>query len=192
MVKIVDARKLACPEPVVLTMKALNESDEVITIVDNEVARENVSRLARNQGCRVNVELKADGIYLKLKKDGPSNAVTEPVATGIVLFISSEFLGRGEDTQLGSLLMQSFLHALGGLASRPETILLMNSGVKLVTGDSPALSELKQLENQGIEILACGTCLSRFQLTGKVAVGKVSNMHTIADTLLKARKIVTL
>jgi intracellular sulfur oxidation DsrE/DsrF family protein len=88
--------------------------------------------------------------------------------------------------------MQSFLHTLGGLTSRPETIVFMNSGVTLVTDDSPVLGELRQLENQGIEILACGTCISRLQLADKVAVGQVSNMYTIADTLLRAEKIISL
>jgi intracellular sulfur oxidation DsrE/DsrF family protein len=68
----------------------------------------------------------------------------------------------------------------------------MNSGVKLVTNASPVLGELRQLETLGIEIIACGTCLSRLQLSDKVAVGQVSNMYTIADTLLRAEKIISL
>ncbi len=191
--KIVDARNLSCPQPVMLTMKALEEADEVTTVVDNEAARANVSRLGRSQGCKVTVEPKEDGIYLTLRKAGAGPAKEEPQsATGIVLFISSDVLGKGEDYQLGSLLMQKFLHTVGGLISKPETILLVNNGAKLVTEDSPVLGELRQLENQGTEILACGTCLSRFQLTDKVAVGRVSDMYTIADTLLKAEKIIPL
>jgi intracellular sulfur oxidation DsrE/DsrF family protein len=78
------------------------------------------------------------------------------------------------------------------VTSRPETIIFINSGAKLVTKDSPVLGELLQLEDLGIEILACGTCLSRFALSDKVAVGKVSNMYNIADTLLGADKVVSL
>ncbi len=193
MAKIIDARNLSCPQPVVLTKKALEEVDEVITIVDNEAAQDNVSRLGKSQGCEVTVERKEDGIYLTLRKAGAGPVKQQcAVATGIVLFIASDVLGRGDNQQLGSLLMQSFLHTLGGLTSRPETIVFMNSGVMLVTDDSPVLGELRQLENQGIEILACGTCLSRLQLADKVAVGQVSNMYTIADTLLRAEKIISL
>jgi len=193
MSKIVDARNLSCPQPVMLTKKALEEADEVVTIVDNEAARENVSRLGKSQGCEVNVELKEDGIYLTLRKAETGLSREEPKsAAGVVLFISSDILGRGENYPLGSLLMQSFLHTVSGLTSRPETIILMNNGVKLVTEDSPVLGELRQLESQGIEILACGTCLSRLQLLDKVAVGQVSNMYTLADTLLKAEKVVPL
>jgi len=193
LAKIIDARNLSCPQPVVLTKKALEEVDEVITIVDNEAARDNVSRLGKSQGCEITVEQKEDGIYLTLRKAGAGPAKQQcAVTTGIVLFIASDVLGRGDNQQLGSLLMQSLLHTLGGLTSRPETIIFINSGVKLVTDDSPVLGELRQLENQGIEILACGTCLSRLQLANKAAVGQVSNMYTIADTLLRADKIVSL
>lgn len=111
---------------------------------------------------------------------------------GLVLFIGSDVIGRGEDYQLGNLLMQKFLHTMGGHRSRPETIVLMNSGVKLVAEDSLVSGELRQLENQGVGILSCGTCLSRFQLTDKVAVGQVSNMSDITDTLLKAGKVISL
>lgn len=193
MTKTVDARNLSCPQPVMLAKKALEEADEVVTIVDNEVARDNVSRLGKSQGCEVSVESKKDGIYLKLRKTEIRPIKKQPVlATGTVLFIAADILGRGENQQLGSLLMQSFLHTVGGLRSRPETIVLMNNGVKLATNDSLVLGELRQLESQGIEILACGTCLSRLKLTDKLAVGQISNMYAIADTLLKSNKIVSL
>jgi selenium metabolism protein YedF len=193
MTKTVDARNLSCPQPVVLTKKALEEADEVITIVDNEAARDNVSRLGASQGCEVSIESKKDGIYLTLRKVTAGVVEQEPAsATGIVLLVASDVLGRGDNQQLGSLLIQSFLHTVGGLQLKPETIIFINNGVRLVTDDSLVLGELRQLESQGIEVLACGTCLSRLELTDKVAVGKVSNMYTIADTLLRAGKVISL
>jgi len=113
-------------------------------------------------------------------------------ANSLVLFIGSDIIGRGENYQLGSLLMQKFLHTVGGHRFKPKTIILMNNGVKLATQDSLVLGELKQLENQEVDILACGTCLSRLQLTDKVAVGQVSNMNDITDILLKAGKVISL
>ncbi|MCK5577228.1 MAG: sulfurtransferase-like selenium metabolism protein YedF [Dehalococcoidales bacterium] len=111
---------------------------------------------------------------------------------GIVLFITSDVLGRGEDTSLGILLLQKFLHTIPGLITAPETIVLMNNGVKLLAEDSAVLGELKVLESQGVKILACGTCLDRFQLMGKTGAGQVSDMYTLADTIFKAEKVVTL
>jgi len=193
MTKVIDARTLTCPQPVILTREALQEEDEVITIVDNETARDNVSRLGKNQGCQVTVEQKEDGIYLTLTKATAAPAGRESIpATGIVLFVASDVLGRGENQELGSLLMQSFLHTLGALRSRPESILFVNDGVKLVADDSLVVEELRRLEHQGVEVMACGTCLNRLQLIDKVGVGRVSDMYTIADTLFRAEKIISL
>lgn len=193
MTKVIDARTLACPQPVILTKKALEEADEVITIVDNAPARDNVSRLGESQGCTVAVEEKEEGIYLTLRRaEARSDKQERAVATGMVLFVASDLLGRGDSQQLGSLLMQSFLHTLYSLTSMPETIIFINNGVKLVTDDSPVLEDLSRLESQGVEILACGTCLTHLQLMDRVAVAQVSNMYTIADTLLRADKIMSL
>jgi selenium metabolism protein YedF len=115
------------------------------------------------------------------------NAIIEAV-----FFLGSDIIGRGEDRQLGSLLTQKFLHTLGGHSLKPKAILLMNDGVKLVTDDSPVLGELKQLEKQGVDILACGTCLERFGLTDMVAVGKVSNMYEITDIMLREEKVISM
>jgi selenium metabolism protein YedF len=132
--------------------------------------------------------------FLFLKIEGVNLMTTDNrhLATGTVLFLGSDIIGRGENLALGSLLMQSFLHTIGGLEDRPDTILLMNNGVKLVTQESPVLGELKQLESQGTEILACGTCLARFELTDKIAVGKVSNMYEITGKMLKADRVISL
>ncbi|MFC2040975.1 sulfurtransferase-like selenium metabolism protein YedF [Chloroflexota bacterium] len=193
MAKIVDARNLPCPQPVMLTMKALKEADEVTTIVDNETARGNVSRLANSQGCKVTIEQKGGGIYLTLTKKEVKPAEEEPpTQSGIVVFVASDILGRGENIELGNLLIHSFLNTLGGLSTKPESIIFMNNGVKLVVEDSLVVGELKQMESQGVEILACGTCLSRLNLTDRVAVGQVSNMYTLADTLLRAKKVIPL
>ncbi len=145
MAKIVDARNLPCPQPVLLTIKALEEGDEVAIIVDNEGALENVSRLGDSRGCKVTVERKADGIYLTLVKKGAELAkeAPSPAATGVVLFISSDILGRGENVALGNLLMHSFLNTIGSFNSKPESIVCINVGVKLVTFDSLVVGELK-------------------------------------------------
>jgi selenium metabolism protein YedF len=116
----------------------------------------------------------------------------EPTQSDTVVFAGSDIVGRGEDRQLGSLLMQKYLHTLSGHRIKPKSILLMNDGVKMVAKDSPVLEELRLLTGQGIEILACGTCLERFGLTDKIAVGTVSNMYDITDALLKASKVISI
>jgi selenium metabolism protein YedF len=198
MAKIIDARKMDCPAPVMLTAQAIKENAEVITIVDNKTAEDNVAGFAQSQGLAVSIEQKKDGTYLNLKKitEKPNENVRPALAAittaGIAVFIASDIIGRGENSALGNLLMQSFIHTLTGLNVKPESLIFMNNGVKLVTVDSPVLADLKELEKQGIEIIACGTCLSRLELMEKVAVGKISNMYTIAETMFRASKVIAL
>lgn len=65
----VDARGLSCPEPVIMTRKALTSNEDAyIILVDNVASKENVTRYAQHQGYEVSVEDK-DGEYtLTLKK----------------------------------------------------------------------------------------------------------------------------
>ncbi len=112
-------------------------------------------------------------------------------AGGVVVLVASEFFGRGELPQLGSVVMQSFLHTLNGLADKPETIIFINSGVKLVCEGSMVLEDLVRLKETGVELLACGTCLSYFGLMDKIKAGQVSNMAVIADTLLHVGRVVS-
>jgi selenium metabolism protein YedF len=100
-------------------------------------------------------------------------------------------MGRG-DEELGNILIRGFFHTLGEVEHSPDTIIFFNSGVKLVVEGSPVLEDLDALCEQGIEILACGTCLGHYDLKEKVAVGEVSNMYTIAETMLGAWKVVSL
>jgi selenium metabolism protein YedF len=197
MAETVDARGLACPQPVILTRNALQQSDAVTTIVDGETAQHNVTRMAEKGGATVQVDEREDGVYLHIHKGGAPQETAAPqpahapVGGPLVLTISSEFMGRG-DEELGHILIRGFFHTLGEVEPLPDTIVLFNSGVKLVAEGSPVLEDLDALCGQGVEILACGTCLGHFELKDKVAVGEVSNMYTIAETLLNAGKVIGL
>ena len=189
----IDARGLACPHPVVLTKKALEEADEVTTIVDNETAKENICRLAASQGCQVSIEEKEEGIYLHLTKiaTGMEESPVTPVSGPMLLLVASDTLGRG-DEELGDILMRSFIHTLGEVTPKPNRIIFINSGVKLVTKGSEVIDDLHDLKNQGIEILACGTCLGYYNLKEAVEVGQISNMYDITSALLQAGKIIAI
>lgn len=197
MAKTVDARGLACPQPVLMTKKAFQEADEVTTIVDNEAARENVARLARHQGWQVTTEEKDSVTYLHLLKEAAqSEAETRTAAartaTGpVVVFIGADTIGRGSE-ELGGILMKAFVTTLGQVGPVPATVVFMNSGVKLVAEGSPVLGELKFLCDQGVELLACGTCLNYFKITDKLAAGRISNVVEIEERLFNAGRIVSL
>ncbi len=191
MTLTIDARGLACPQPVVLTNNAFDESDEVITIVDDEIARENVSRLAQSKGFDVEVEESDGAYYLHLKrKDTATGEVGNSYSSSVVLFISSDAIGCGSE-DLGQKLMIAFVQVLHEIIPQPETIIFMNSGVKLVAEGSKVIEDLQVLENQGVELLACGTCLRYYELNEKVAAGQVSNMYDIVSSLFNAGKVIS-
>jgi len=198
MAKMVDARGLSCPQPVILTKQALAEGGEVVTIVDNPTSRMNVSRMAEKQGFFVEVEEKQDGTYLRIVPRAGATAAPEPASTRdrapfegpTVFLIGSNTLGIGAE-ELGTILMRSFLHTLNEVSPLPDSLVFLNSGVQLVIEGSPVLEDLRALVEQGVEVLACGTCLGYYDLKDKVAVGTVSNMYAIAETLLHAGKVIS-
>ena len=191
--KIVDARGLACPQPVVLTKKALDEVAQVTTIVDNATAKENVGRLAEKEGCEVEIEEKAEGTFLHLTKTAPKEAVlsSAPAVGATVVVVGADCMGRGSE-ELGSILVRSFMHTLNEVKPRLDKLIFFNSGVRLTVEGSEVLEDLGTLEQGGAEILVCGTCLDYFQIKDKVAVGQVSNMYAIAEALLGAGRTVTI
>jgi hypothetical protein len=104
-----------------------------------------------------------------------------------VVVFNKDQLGHG-DRELGQKVLGTFLKksiALQGL----ETIVFFNAGVKLVAPDSLVLAELRALEERGVDIVPCATCLAHYKITP--AVGKVSDMDTIVAELSKAEKVIT-
>jgi selenium metabolism protein YedF len=98
-------------------------------------------------------------------------------------------MGKGSD-ELGAVLMKAFIHTAIDLETRPDVMIFYNTGVKLTVEGSDFLGDLKELERKGVKMLVCGTCANYFNLTEKIAVGIVSNMYDIADTLSTAGRIV--
>ncbi len=193
MSMIIDARGLACPQPVVLTKKALEKADDLTVIVDNATAEQNVSRLAENHGLSVSAEEKGDGIYLRLTRptDESLGRKVPQLFEPTVLLVASSTLGQGDD-ELGDVLMRTFIHTLGESDIKPHKIIFMNSGVKLVAQGSEVIDDLRALEKESVEILACGTCLGHFGLKDAVEVGRISNMYEITMALMKATKVISI
>jgi selenium metabolism protein YedF len=102
-----------------------------------------------------------------------------------VFLVQSEGLGSG-DEQLGQMLMANFLRLLGENEDKPQTIVFWNTGVRLVCEGSPVLERLKKLEEQGVELLACTTCLEYFELTDKLAAGRPTNMMKSIQSMLSS------
>jgi selenium metabolism protein YedF len=102
-----------------------------------------------------------------------------------VFLIQSESLGRGEE-QLGKMLMANFLRLLGENEKKPGTLVFWNTGVRLVCEGSPVLDHLRRLEEQGVEILACTTCLEYLDLQTKQKIGKPTTMVKSIQSMLSS------
>lgn len=200
----VDARGDACPIPVVKTMKALGSlggPGTVETLVDNEVAVQNLTRMGRSKGCVVASERLGEKEWcVSVTASAAVNvAAGEPEAVScdvpaadarkVVVAITSEAMGAGDDV-LGKKLMASFVFALTQLDELPSAILLYNGGAHLSCDGSSALEDLRGLASQGVEVLTCGTCLEHYGIADTLGVGEVTNMYDIAQRLTTASLVV--
>ena len=191
-----------CPIPVVKTLNALKElkgTGVVETLVDNEIAVENLTKLASNKGYGLKVEKLAinefkvtintnekDVISTIPPISNSQNNITE---RNIVVVISSDKMGEGKD-ELGKVLIKSFIYALSQQELLPKTILFYNGGAMFSCEDSPSLEDLTSMEIKGVEILTCGTCLDYYGLSNKLKVGQVTNMYTIVGKMAEADLII--
>ena len=197
---LVNALGEQCPIPVVKTLKALQALTGPACVevhVDNETAVQNVTRLAANKQIPVRSEKLEENhfvLYLDAEKvaeaSQPEAPACQPDRRGdLVVAVTSDAMGHGSE-ELGRTLMKGFLYALSQQEELPATILFYNGGAKLTTQGSLSLEDLKSMEAQGVQILTCGACLNYYGLTERLAVGGVTNMYAIVETLTKAGRVV--
>lgn len=195
--KTLDCRGLACPQPVINTKEALEgAAGPILVIVDNQASCTNVRRFAESQGARVEVAEKAGEFHMTIEPgqsapaaEAPPMACQTTPARNLVVFVSSEGMGRGDD-ELGAVLMAAFLDTLSQFKGEISHVIFVNAGARLAVEGSPVLEQVQQLEELGVEVLICGTCLNHFDIKDKLAVGSVSNMYAIIETLSKAGRII--
>lgn len=189
----VDARGLDCPIPVINTKKVmeLNPEEEIITIVNNDAARENVKKLAENSGYQVVIKEKDGDYYLYLSKGSCSEITTvqDNCLGEYVIYVPTDKMGQGAD-ELGRVLMKSYFYALTESKPYPAAILFVNSGVNLTVEGSDVLDYLNILGEKGVELLSCGTCLDFFHIKEKLAIGSITNMYTIVEKMNAASKAI--
>ena len=208
----VNAMGDICPIPVVKTKKALGELNgpgEIEVLVDNETAVKNVTKMAKSSGASAESEQLGEKQYrvlitvgeaaagqLKSAHKSDAQPQTAPDATaecrtcvGTVVAVGSDRMGEGSE-ELGHILMKSFIFALTQLDDLPDKILFYNGGAKITIEGSESLEDLKTLEEQGVEIMTCGTCLDYYGIKDKLAIGSVTNMYSIVETLQSAMNVI--
>ncbi len=199
-----DCRGLACPQPV-LQCKDLIESDSpgtMTVLVDNEASRANVTRFLESRGYAVATE--HDGGQWRLTATAQGGAEAGAAATGpaeatgaapqagpsqVCVFIPADVMGTGDD-ELGGKLMVNFTATLPELGDELWRIVLVNAGVRMAVPGHPCFDNLKALEDAGVSILVCGTCLDFFDLLEKRGLGQTTNMLDVVTSLQLASKVI--
>lgn len=191
-----DARGLACPKPVINTKKELEKIEQgiVIVTVDNEIAKENILKLAKSMNCKSEVvKSEKDLISIEIVK-GENIVVEEKITESLsdtCIFINSDKMGTGND-ELGEVLIKGYIYALTESKPYPKAIVFVNSGIKLTTVNEATIENLTILQEAGVEILSCGTCLDYYGLKENLKVGNITNMYNIVELMNESSKTISI
>lgn len=199
--KIVNAIGDVCPVPLVKAKNAIAElqnGGKVEVLVDNEIAVQNLEKMAQQKGYGFLVKEEKEKEYhveLTVAEAGTVKAQEDTVClvpsakkTKLVV-LSADHMGEGAK-ELGNILMKSFLYALTQQDELPDAILCYNSGAKLTCEGSESLEDFRNLAARGVEILTCGTCLNFYGITEKLQVGGVTNMYDIVERMSRADRVI--
>ena len=148
----IDAKGKQCPLPVIEAKNAISgmtEAGIVEVTVDNEIAVQNLTKMADHKGLKAKSEKKSDQEYTVwmevteefVKNNIKDGNVSSTPVTGencipdirkkkTVVVLGADHMGEGDD-KLGKMLMKGFVYALTQLEELPQTILLFNSGAYL-------------------------------------------------------------
>jgi selenium metabolism protein YedF len=199
--KEIDARGLACPAPVLQTKAVLQDEKptDVTIVLDNPASQQNVQRFLESQGFQTVIQhIGAD--YLVIGTCGPASqnlVQPSPVpekntdAGKVMVMCATDRIGFGDD-DLGLKLMVNFLRTLKEMGPDLWRLVFVNNGVKLAVDGSEVIGDLKALEDSGLKILVCGTCLNHYNLLERKQVGETTNMLDIVTAMQLADKVINI
>jgi len=202
--RTLDCLGMTCPQPLVACRNCIESESpgSLKVLVDDEAALENVTRYL-NSGGYESKSVKdgrtwiitatrgadADRRMVPAVDDFPCPVPSEKETQRVVVFLTADTIGRGND-ELGGKLMGNFLKTLPELGKELWRVVMVNAAVKLSAAGNPNLEALGVLEAQGVGILVCGTCLEFFGLLDKRAVGQTTNMLDVVTSLQLASKVI--
>ena len=203
MIHELDCCGLECPAPVLRVRDALEKETpaSIAVLVDNEAARQNVSRFLEHQNYQVNSELQGGEFRVVGRRSEEAKATDTasplPVAKAsesgmkkVMVLVTSVHMGHGDDG-LGDMLMFNFLKTLKEMGPDLWRVAFVNSGVSFTAEGSEAVPILQELAEAGVQIMACGACLAYFHILDKMQVGTVTNMLEIVTGMQFADSVVT-
>ena len=200
--KVIDARGLPCPKPVLKTKEVLeqiNKGERIKVIVDNKIAKENIKKFINFQGHKL-IQITSQGkdIFIEIEKAGEGFSQShQEIPTNCEVsasFNSKPFLiitncALGPEEKLGEILMKGFFETMLAHELIPEGIFFMNKGVFLTTKKEEFIQIIKQLEEKGAEIFTCGTCLKFFNLENELKVGKRAGTDVYLEALFSKKTV---
>lgn len=197
--KEIDARGLACPAPVLQAKDAIaaQQLNAVRVVVDNAAAQQNVQRFLESQGYEITLDANIDGYIVvgrcdaTIRKAPQAAPVNEAAQLKIMVMITTDRFGYGDDA-LGLKLMVNFIRTLNEMGPDLWRLVFVNNGVKLTVEGAEVLPVLKQLQDSGLQILVCGTCLTHFDLLEQKQIGETTNMLDIVTAMQLADKVINI
>lgn len=198
-----DCRGMECPAPVLHVRNFLAKGlpEALVVLVDNDAARQNVSRFLEHRNYQVSFEPQGSDFRIAgLQGEGgdaaemPSSppAVQRRVsgARKVMVLVTSAHMGHGDDG-LGDMLMFNFIKTLKEMAPDLWRVAFVNGGVGFTVAGSEAVPVLQELIDSGVQVVACGACLAFFHLLDKLQVGEVTNMLDIVTAMKDADSVIT-
>lgn len=188
-----------CPAPLILTKKGITEAAEgevIEVITDNETAFQNLmSYLAE---LKITPSHKQEGTLYTITFEKPATVneavdaaayCNSPQSKAYVVAIKGNTMGTGDD-ELGKILLRAFINSLKEVDTLPEAIVLYNSGVMVALKGTDTAASLQELEEKGVSIIACGTCLDYYDVKNQLAVGMIGNMYKITSLLANTGHVI--
>lgn len=197
--QIIDVKGKACPMPLIETKRALSEAasgEPLHILLDNATSARNVATFLKDNDVEFEQTSTGNEIEIRINANGKSLAEVDEKTWcapennngSYVVLMAKDRIGEGS-AELGEALAGAMINTLKVMEPLPQKIIFMNSGVHLVTNGSRVISDLKALQDKGVDMLVCGTCLDYFGKIDALAVGRISNMLDILQAMKDAGKV---
>jgi selenium metabolism protein YedF len=197
--QIIDVKGKACPMPLIETKKALDQAtagEPLRILLDSVTSARNVATFLTDNDVEFEQTTTGNEIEIRINAKGKSLAEVDEKSWcapanndgSYVVLMAKDRIGEGS-AELGEALAGAMINALKVMKPLPQKIIFMNSGIHLVTNGSRVLNDLKALQEKGVDMLVCGACLDYFGKIDALAVGRVSNMLDILQTMKDAGKV---
>ncbi len=162
------------------------------------MSKENIEKLAKSLKYKSTVKEAQGEFYIEIFKQSGidlSEELSYPSKNSspedLTVMITRDTLGDGK-RELGEVLMKGYIYTLTEAPKTPKNLLFLNSGVHLTVEGSPVIDHLRRLEEKGVTILSCGTCLDYYKVKNKLVVGGIGNMYDMVEKSSGSKKTVTL